>query len=108
VASNPPAQPKPNKTVVEGGASEGGQLSAAIPNGAAAQQRSSTAQLLDATEANLKSIKRALSDAENEMVRQIQSYMRQSRLAMGDGDTERAYNLAWKAHSLSDELVKPK
>ncbi len=112
VASNPPApvtSPKPNKTVVEGGsATDAGQLSAAIPNGAAAQQRSSTAQLLEATEANLKSITRALSDTENEMVRQIQSYMRQSRLATGDGDTERAYNLALKARLLSDELVKRK
>ncbi len=109
VASNPPAQIKPNKTVVDnGGATEGGQLSAAIPDGAAAQQRSNTTQLLESTEANLKSIKRQLTNTETEMVGQIQSYMRQSRLATADGDTERAYNLALKARLLSDELVKRK
>ncbi len=107
--NTPPAPTKPNKTVVDnGGTGESGQLSAAIPQGEATHQRLSTTQLLDATENNLKSITRTLTNDEQEMVRQIRSYMQQSRLATGDGDTERAYNLAFKAHLLSDELVKPK
>ena len=40
------------------------------------------------------------------MVQHIRSYMQQARDASKDGDTERAYNLALKAHLLSDELIK--
>jgi len=105
----PTTPAKPNKTVVtEGGAAEGGQLSAAIPHDEAIHQRLNTAQLLEATEANLKSITRVLSNDEQSMVQQIRSYLQQSRAATTDGDTERAYNLALKAHLLSDEFVKGK
>ena len=40
------------------------------------------------------------------MVTQIKSYIAQSRKATSDGDFERAYNLAMKAHLLADALVK--
>ena len=40
------------------------------------------------------------------MVQQARVYMTQSRSAIQDGDSARAYNLAMKAHLLSDELVK--
>ena len=40
------------------------------------------------------------------MVDQIKNYMRQSRTADGDGDIERAYNLALKANLLSQELAR--
>jgi hypothetical protein len=65
-----------------------------------------TAQLLDATEFNLKSLARALNADEQAMVSHIRSFEQQSRAAIAEGDTVRAYNLAMKAHLLSDELVK--
>ncbi|MGI9103995.1 MAG: hypothetical protein ACR2IF_16260 [Terriglobales bacterium] len=104
-----PATEKPARTVVpEGGAqpSQNVQLSASLPHDAAIHQKLSTAQLLETTEYNLKSISRALNGDEQAMVQHIRSYMQQSRDASKDGDSERAYNLAMKAHLLSDELVK--
>lgn len=104
-----PAPKQPSRTVVEnGGAKNPEQLSAAIPNDEAIHQRLSTAQLLETTEANLKSINRQLTNDDQTMVQQIRGLMQQSRSASTAGDTERAYNLALKAHQLSDELVKPK
>ncbi len=100
---------KPPRTVVpEGGGqpSPNVQLSASLPHDAAIHQKLSTAQLLEATEYNLKSITRRLNGDEQAMVQHIRSYMQQSRDAGKDGDNERAYNLAMKAHLLSDELVK--
>jgi hypothetical protein len=43
---------------------------------------------------------------EDSMQRQVRNFITQSRLAMQDGDLERAYNLATKANLLSQELVK--
>ncbi len=106
---SPPATKEPSKTVVENGGSKGeGQLSAAIPNDEAIHQRLNAAQLQEATEANLKSINRQLTNDEQTTVQQIRGLLQQSRAASTAGDTERAYNLAFKAHLLSDELVKPK
>jgi hypothetical protein len=51
-------------------------------------------------------VTRSLSNDEQAMVAHIRSYMKQSQNATGDGDLERAYNLALKARLLSDELVK--
>lgn len=104
-----PAPEKPSRVVVQqGGAKEGTgpQLSASLPNDAAIHQKLNTAQLLEATDYNLKSISRPLTADEQAMVQHIRSYMQQSREASKDGDVERAYNLAMKAHLLSDELVK--
>jgi|SRR5271157_2778539 len=70
------------------------------------QQKQTTAQLLDATEKTLNGLPRNLSGDEKELVAQIRSYLTQSRKATTDGDFERAYNLATKAHLLSDALVK--
>jgi hypothetical protein len=70
------------------------------------QQKQTTAQLLDATEKTLNGLPHNLSHDEGEMVVQIRSYLAQSRKATTDGDFERAYNLATKAHLLSDALVK--
>ncbi len=109
-ATPPPAE-KPaekSRTVVNEGGSQPAspQLSASIPQDTAVHQRSNTAQLLEATDYNLKSITRKLSSDEKAMVEHIRSYIQQSRDATKEGDTERAYNLALKAHLLSDELVK--
>jgi len=70
------------------------------------QQVRTTAQLLEETEKTLNALNRTLSHDEEEMVNQIRSYIGQSRSATKDGDFERAYNLATKAHLLCDALVK--
>ena len=107
-AAEKPAEPQPSKTVVPEGGTQPAtpQLSASMPHDAAIHQKLNTAQLLEATDYNLKSIARALNADEQAMVQHIRSYMQQSRDASKDGDTERAYNLALKAHLLSDELIK--
>jgi outer membrane biosynthesis protein TonB len=97
---------KPPKVVTEGGATENaGQLSAGAPHTVVEHQRASTTQLLDSTETNLKGLTRTLNSSEQAMVQQIRNYIRQSREATTQGDNERAYNLALKAHLLSDELT---
>jgi len=68
----------------------------------------STEQLLESTDANLRSIKRLLSSDEESIVAQVRDYVTQSKQATKDGDLVRAHNLALKAHLLSDELAKPR
>ncbi|MGB9257511.1 MAG: hypothetical protein WCC25_21925, partial [Candidatus Korobacteraceae bacterium] len=70
------------------------------------QQVRTTAQLIDETEKTLNGLNHTLSHDQEEIVNQIRSYIGQSRTATKDGDFERAYNLATKAHLLSDALVK--
>jgi outer membrane biosynthesis protein TonB len=103
-----PAEKQPSKTVVTEGGTQPAtpQLSASMPHDQAIHQKLNTNQLLEATDYNLKSVTRTLSADEQAMLQHIRSYMQQSRDASKDGDTERAYNLALKAHLLSDELIK--
>jgi len=103
-----PAEKQPSKTVVTEGGTQPAtpQLSASMPHNQAIDKKLNTNQLLEATDYNLKSISRALNTDEQAMVQHIHSYMQQARDASKDGDTERAYNLALKAHLLSDELTK--
>ncbi len=102
------ADNKPSKTVVKEGGTQPAtsQLSPAVPNEQALSQRQNTSQLLESTDYNLKNMTRVLSADEQAIVQHIRSYMQQSRDATRDGDTERAYNLALKAHLLCDELMK--
>ncbi len=81
-------------------------IAANVSNAQLVQQKQTTSQLLDATEKTLNSLNRTLSHDEEESVAQVRSYVAQSRKATNDGDFERAYNLATKAHLLSDALVK--
>ncbi len=81
-------------------------IAADVTRAQLSQQRQTTAQLLDATEKTISGLNRTLSHDEEEVVNQIRSYVAQSRKATQDGDFERAYNLATKAHLLSDALVK--
>jgi hypothetical protein len=101
--NRPPANPG-------GEASPGGAPDPAIAADVSHQQlvhqKQSTSELLDSTEKDLKGLNRGLSHDEETMVAQIRSYIAQSRKATSDGDFERAYNLAVKAHLLSDALVK--
>lgn len=69
------------------------------------RQKRTTAQLIDSTEKTLNGLHN-LSHDEELMVTEIRSYVTQSRKATTDGDFERAYNLATKAHLLSDALIK--
>jgi hypothetical protein len=64
--------------------------------------------LLEATENNLRGLSRSLSSDEQATVQHVRAYINQSQKATSDGDLERAYNLALKAHLLSDELAKKK
>ncbi len=70
------------------------------------QQKQTTADLLESTEKDLKSLNRTLNHDEETMLTQIKSYIAQSRKATSDGDFERAFNLAKKAQLLADALVK--
>jgi hypothetical protein len=110
--TTPPPQPAPNpeeqRVAVPPGPSlpVPGQLSAALSRDDLLQQRSTTAQLLEGAELNLKNLNRALSSDEKAVLQHIRSYIKQSRAATDMGDVERAYNLALKAHLLSEELIK--
>ena len=100
----------PAKTVIkDGGTSEPSiQLLGSKGADVASQQRTSTDQLLESTEDDLKKAAgRQLSSSQQEMVNQIREFIQQSRAAEAAGDTERARNLARKARLLSDELEKP-
>ena len=80
-------------------------IAADVTSAQLTRQKQSTAQLLDETEKSISGLKGQSHD-EEEMLTQIRSYVNQSRKATSDGDFERAYNLATKAHLLSNALVK--
>jgi hypothetical protein len=95
-AARPPANPaRPDPAI-----------NADVSSAELSQQKQTTAQLLDETEKTLGGLNRTLSHNEEEMLGQIRSYIGQSRNATKEGDYERAFNLATKAHLLCDALVK--
>ena len=105
----PPAQPEKSKTVIDDTAKADAPqppLMAEPSSPQTVQQRQQTAQLIQATEYNINNIKRTLSNDEQAIVQHIRSFVDQSKQATKDGDTERAYNLAVRAHLLSDSLKK--
>lgn len=66
-----------------------------------------TAELLSATDANLKeATSKPLTATQEETVSQIKVFMEQANEAVKAGDLDRGHNLAIKAHLLSDDLVK--
>jgi hypothetical protein len=82
-------------------------LSPGLSKGQAANQRQNANQLLNSTETNLKQLSgRSLSLPQQDTIKQIRTYMDQARKAVDAGDLERGHNLAFKAHLLSDDLVK--
>jgi hypothetical protein len=104
-----PSNGEPAKVVVRnGGAKEGSaQLTPAVNPAQAKNQRANTANLLAATDANLKRVAgRQLTPAQQNMVAEINTYMRQARAAAASADTNRAQTLAYKARLLSDELAR--
>jgi len=80
-------------------------ISADVNSAELTHQKQTTAQLLDQTEKTLSGLSGPLSHAQEELIVQIRSYVAQSRKATTDGDFERAYNLATKAHLLTDALI---
>ncbi len=106
-AAKPTANPnEPKKTVVSNGSTAEPVIQ--ISSGqSGSQDAGSTNSLLDATESNLKKLSgRQLSPAQQDMVKQIRAYLEQAKTASGIGDTQGAHNLAFKAHLLSEELLK--
>jgi ribosomal protein S20 len=97
-----------SKTVVKNGGTseESAQLSPAVAPDQAQHQRASTADLLAATDANLKRVTaRKLTTDQQNTLEQIRTYMRQAKAAAAAGDTNRAQTLAYKARLLSDDLA---
>jgi hypothetical protein len=108
----PTAQPEssPAKTVVPNGSTTDSkaQITPSVTDAQASHQRQNTAQLLDSTDANLKKLAgHQLTPSQQDTMKQIQSYVEQAKVADAAGDLQMAHNLAFKAHLLSDELVKP-
>jgi hypothetical protein len=101
--------PPPKIVVRQGGSVEPAiQLAGGTAGGQASQEKATANQMVEATEENLKKIAgRQLSASEQEMITQIRQYIDQSKTAASAGDPERARNFAWKAQTLSEDLVKP-
>jgi hypothetical protein len=95
--------------VRHGGTSEPSiQLAGGPVGDKASQERDNANQMLGSTEENLKKIAgKQLTSNQQDMVNQIRQFMEQSKSAVAAGDLDRARTLAWKAHLLSEELVKP-
>jgi hypothetical protein len=68
--------------------------------------RLTTAQLVQSTEDNVRSLTRRLTEDDKSVLEQIKSFLAQSRSATVENDLVRAHNLALKAHLLSDELAR--
>lgn len=108
VKKSSPANQSGKVVVRNGGTKDNsGQLTPAMTQEQEFHSRENTAQLLATTDSNLKAITgRQLSDAQQGMLDQIRTYMRQSKDASDAGDLPRAHTLAYKAHLLSDELAR--
>ena len=109
-ATNTPPSPQPadttsQKVVISPGADSSQSIAAAIPHTDDLHQKQTTAQLLQSTEDNLRTVNNPNSD-QQAMIAQIRSFLAQARQAQTDNDVVRAHNLALKAHLLSDELVR--
>jgi len=107
--SAPANCPPPKVIVRQGGTKETSiQLAGGAGGDQAVQQRATANQMLDATEENLKKIEgRQLTASQQDVVSQIRQFMAQSRSAVKAGELDRARTLAWKAQTLSEELIKP-
>jgi hypothetical protein len=108
VAHAMPAGSGPTKTVVRNGGTSDPtvNLSPGVSSQQASRQMESTNQLLATSDTNLKKVSgRQLNPNQQDTVKQIRSYMEQSKTAAKGGDAQRAYNLAVKANLLSAELV---
>jgi hypothetical protein len=98
----------PTRVVIQEGSTNPGtgQVSTGAPNDNGSNNQTTTQQLLDVAENNLRNIKRQLSADEKSTVEHIRDYITQSKDATKEGDNVRAHNMALKARLLSDELAK--
>ena len=103
--ATPPADTAGQKVVISPGADSTQSIAAAIPHTDDLHQKQTTAQLLQSTEDNLRTVNNPNSD-QQAMIAQIRNFLAQARQAQTDNDLVRAHNLALKAHLLSDELVR--
>ena len=94
--------------VRNGGSSETqGEIASGTTVQQAPQQMKETNSLLNATTLDLEKIAgKELNSNQQGMVKQIRDYMQQSKSAARAGDVQGANNLAFKAHLLSQELIK--
>jgi outer membrane biosynthesis protein TonB len=104
-----PGQEAQKKVIHRGGTAEPNpQLTPSITEEQAVRQRQNTNDLLASTDASLQKLSgRQLTQDEQETVGQIRKFMQQVKEADKEGDLQRAYKLAVKAHLLSDALTKP-
>jgi outer membrane biosynthesis protein TonB len=70
------------------------------------QTKHDTANLIAQTEHGLASIKQPLSHDEEKTEAEIHTFLKQAKVALGNGDTDGAHTLATKAKLLLDELKK--
>lgn len=97
----------PKKTVVRNGGTDESSVQLTGSDPAKQVSQGTTAQLLAATEENLKKLSgRELKGDQQQTLNQIREFVEQSKQAAAAGDLERGQNLASKARLLSDELVK--
>ena len=97
------------KVVVRNGGvrESGAQISPGVNDQQAQQQRTVTNQLLATTDANIKKMSgRQLTSTQQSMLDQVNTYVRQSKVAADTGDISRAHMLAVKAQLLSNELAR--
>ena len=108
-APDPKDCPPPKTIVRHGGTSEPSIQLAGGPNESqASHQRDVVNQLLGVTENNLKKVAgKQLNSTQQDTLSQARAFMQQSRSAIADGDLDRARTLAWKAETLSEDLIKP-
>jgi hypothetical protein len=106
---DPKSEDVPEKRVIRNGSATDPttQISPSVPPQQASSQIQNTNTLLTTADENLKKISGTqLNTDQEDMVKQIHTYMEQAKAAAGAGDVERANNLATKAQLLSAELVK--
>jgi len=103
----PPTNCPPPKVIVRQGSTAEPSIQLAGGD-AGSHERDAATQMLAEADANLKKTAGTqLSSSQQDMVAQIRQFMDQSKKATADGDTEQARTLAWKAKTLSEELVAP-
>jgi hypothetical protein len=105
-----PTNCPPTKVIVrQGGSSDPSiELAGGAVGNQASNERRSADDMLAATQENLKKVDETqLTNSQKAEVDQIRQYIEQSKAAAAAGDLDRARTLAWKAQSLSEDLVKP-
>jgi hypothetical protein len=103
----PPSNCPPSKVIVKQGGTSEPSIQLAGGSGGA-PERATANQMLQSAEENLKKITaQQLTSSQQDMVTQVRKFVDQSKTATAAGDLERARTLAWKAQTLSEELVSP-